>query len=80
MTSHELLNILNKQWATAGDIKQIGSVGINKSHQIRKEIANNLEKQGYHLPTNLVPMEKVVDYFKINVNYLKRLAKLEKEG
>lgn len=78
MSSNELLNLLNKQWASAQDIKSIGCVGINKSYEIRREIATELGKQGYRLPHNLVPMEKVVEYFKININYLKKLAKLEK--
>jgi len=74
MEAEKILNIIGKQWASSKDIQIIGSVGINKAYEIRKEIATELETQGYNLPHNLVPMEKVVDYFKININYLKKVS------
>lgn len=36
MSSNELLNLLNKQWASAQDIYNIGCVGINKAYEIKK--------------------------------------------
>ncbi len=71
----EILNILNNQWAGTKEIRQIGMVGETMALNIKREIATQLEKEGYRLPPRLVPMEKVVDYFKININYLKKLER-----
>ena len=74
MNSKELLELIDKQWASTKDIKKIGCVGINKSSKIKREITKELEKQGYKLPYNLVPMDKVVEYFKINIKYFQKVA------
>ncbi len=66
----EMLEILNKQWATIQDIMKIGALGRNKTRNIKNEIERNIIDQGFKLPNNLVPMEKVIDYFKINVDFL----------
>lgn len=73
LTAQEILNILDSQWADKKAIKQIGYVGDNKAWEIMNKIRANLENEGYYLPRGLVPMEKVVEYFKININYLKKL-------
>ena len=78
LSANELLKLINTQWATTEDVKLIGSVGNNKALEIKKEIKKELEKEGYRLPNNLVPMSKVVDYFKININYLKKVGNYEK--
>lgn len=66
----EMLELLNKQWATIQDIMKIGALGRNKARNIKNEIERNIIDQGLKLPNNLVPMEKVIDYFKINVDFL----------
>lgn len=71
----ELLEIFSRQWATINDIKDIGSVGNNKAYSIRKEIREKFKNKGCELPNGLVPMEAVIDYFKININYLKKVKK-----
>lgn len=76
LTAKEMLIILNNQWATVNDIMLIGHVGKNKAQKIKREIKEELEASKINLPYGLVPMEKVVDYFKININYLKKV----KEG
>ncbi len=73
LNSSELLELLKNQWATVNDIKAIGRVGTNKAQEIKREIKDDLENQGYRLPRGLVPMEFVVKYFSININYLKRM-------
>lgn len=66
----EMLEILNKQWATIQDIMKIGALGRNKARNIKNEIERNIIDQGLKLPNNLVPMEKVIEYFKINLDFL----------
>lgn len=71
----EMLEILNKQWATIQDIMKIGALGRNKARNIKNEIKRNIIDQGLKLPNNLVPMEKVIEYFKINLDFLVTINK-----
>lgn len=71
----EMLEILNKQWATVQDIMKIGALGRNKARDIKNEIERNIIAQGLKLPNNLVPMEKVIEYFKINLDFLVTINK-----
>ena len=73
----EMLEILNKQWATIQDIMKIGALGRNKARNIKNEIERNIVDQGLKLPNNLVPMEKVIEYFKINLDFLVTINKLK---
>lgn len=57
---------------------KIGSVGINKARLIRNEIEEEIRKSGYVLPKRLVPMEKVVDYFKIDLSFLEKVSNTSK--
>lgn len=80
MKANDLLNMINKQWATTTDIMSIGEVGYHKALDIKKEIATALENQKYKLPKNKVPMEFVVEYFKINISYLKKVSRDSKRN
>ena len=71
----EMLEILNNQWATIQDIMKIGALGRNKARNIKNEIEKNIKDQGLKLPNNLVPMEKVIEYFKINLDFLVTINK-----
>ena len=71
----EMLELLNKQWATTQDIMKIGALGRNKARNIKNEIERNIIDQGLKLPNNLVPMEKVIEYFKINLDFLVTINK-----
>lgn len=71
----EMLEILNKQWATIQDIMKIGALGRNKARNIKNEIERNIIDQGLKLPNNLVPMENVIEYFKINLDFLVTINK-----
>lgn len=70
LSADEMLEILSSQWATIQDIMKIGSVGRNKARDIKNKIAEEIVATGFLLPNNLVPMEKVIEYFKINVDFL----------
>lgn len=70
LSADEMLEILSSQWATIQDIMKIGSVGRNKARDIKNKIAEEIVSTGFILPNNLVPMEKVIEYFKINVDFL----------
>lgn len=75
ISANEVLDIVSNQWAGTNEIMQIGCVGKNKALEIKKEIQVQADTNGYFLPKNLVPMEYVIDYFKINIPYLKKVCK-----
>lgn len=78
MSSKELLKIIDSQWATTKDIMQIGSIGKNQALKIKNEIKHKLQADDYFLPNNLIPMESVLNHFKININYLKKIAECQR--
>lgn len=68
----EILEIAGQQWATTKDIQMIGSIGLNKALEIKKEIRKKQLDRGDNLPTkNFVGMQEVLDYFKIDLNFLR---------
>ena len=78
-SASEQLQAMTSQWANNESIKVIGGVGNNIAGKIRQEIEVQIKKEGYRLPRSaVVPMKYVIDYFKIDINYLKRLASLER--
>lgn len=78
-TASEQLQAMTSQWADNTAIRIIGGIGLNKAIEIRQEIEQQVKKDGYRLPKQaIVPMEYVINYFNININYLKKLAKIER--
>lgn len=74
LSANETLDLIRKQWATVNDIRSLGGTGINKAQTIKKQIKEEIEKTGKKLPHGVVPMEKVVEYYDININYLKKVS------
>ena len=79
LTAEETLERISKQWASKRDVMDIGFVGDTKAGIVVKEIKGNLEHQGYKLPSNYIPMQSVIYYFKINVSYLKKVSQTKKD-
>lgn len=78
-SASEQLQAMTTQWANNKSIMVIGGVGMNKASKIRKTIEEQIKCQGLNLPRQaVVPMKYVIDYFNIDIAYLKRLAKLER--
>ena len=78
-SASEQLQAMTSQWADNKSIMIIGGVGLNKAVIIRKKIEEKIKDDGLNLPRQaIVPMKYVIDYFNIDINYLKRLAKLER--
>ena len=79
LSAEETLERISKQWASKRDVMDIGFVGDTKAALIISEIKDDLEKRGYRLPNGFVPMQAVIDYFKINISYLKRVSSPKKD-
>lgn len=80
VSANELLSIINNQWAGTNEIMKVGCVGKNQALKIKREIKRQLELNGYYLPKNLVTMESVLNYFKINIHYLKKVSENKKDN
>ena len=74
LTAEETLERISKQWASKRDVMDIGFIGDTKAGIVVKEIKDDLELHGYKLPSNYIPMQAVIDYFKINITYLKKVS------
>ena len=76
MNARETLNLISKQWCDINDLRKLTGLGKNNAIKLKNEIKIDLENKGYQLHTNkLLPMNEVVNYLKININYLQKMAK-----
>lgn len=67
MTAKETLEILNKQWVDASDIRKLALYRRNKEFEIKRIIRNKILDKGYLLPTGYVPTVNVIEYLKIDI-------------
>ena len=77
----ELFVLVSKQWANVNDIKQLCGNGRDKARKIRNEIEADLLKSGKKLlcgKEKKVPMSKVIDYLNMDIDYIAKMAMLEK--
>lgn len=76
LSANEILRILENQWLTTKDIKDIACVGYTKASYIKNEIEIKIKErdQNYFLPSGLVPSKEVVDYLNIDIKYLRKIA------
>ena len=78
----DLFALISKQWANINDIKQLCGNGRDKARQIRNEIESEIIKNGKKLlcgKEKKVPMSKIIDYLNMDIEYIAKMAMLEKE-
>lgn len=75
MNAHDMLEILSKQWCNTEDLKMLTGLGKNNISKLKTKIRKELMSKGYKLPTKLLPMNEVVNYLKIDIEYLNQIAK-----
>lgn len=75
MTAKETLDLISKQWCDLNDLRKLTGLGKNSASKLKNKIRINLLNKGYQLPSKLLPMNEVVNYLKININYLQRMSK-----
>ena len=73
MNANETLKILSKQWPNVHDIVAITGFKKSKVYEIMRDMRAELTSQGYLLPKGLIPMDVIVEKFKINIEYLERM-------
>lgn len=77
INASETLELISKQWAKVEDIKVLAQVGNVKARKIKKAIEEELDN--WLLPYGQVPMQKVVEYLRIDIKYLRKVERSEKE-
>lgn len=75
MNAKETLDLISKQWCNINDLKKLTGLGKNSTIKLKNEIREDLINKGYQLPSKLLPMNEVVNYLKINITYLQKMAK-----
>ena len=75
MNAKETLELISKQWCSLNDLIKLTGLGKNNASKLKNEIRIDLLNKGYQLPAKLLPMNEVVNYLKININYLQKMAK-----
>lgn len=75
MNAKETLELISKQWCSLNDLIKLTGLGKNNASKLKNKIRIDLLNKGYHLPAKLLPMNEVVNYLKININYLQKMAK-----
>ena len=75
MNARETLILISKHWCDINDLMKLAEIGKNNAVKLRREIKDELILKVYTLPNNRLPMIEVVNKFKININYLEKMAK-----
>lgn len=79
LSAKQIIELTSQQYANTKSIQALcGGCGKAKALEIKNIIRQKLENEGYYLPANLIPMDKLVDYLKINISYYQRVANNEK--
>lgn len=74
MTAKETLSLVSKQWCDLEDLTKLTELGRNNVLKIRRDIKKYIEEKGYMIINNKLPMCEVVNYLKIDINYLKKMV------
>ena len=77
LTYEELNSIISKIWLTTKDIMIIGNCGKTEATKVRKSIEKQILDMGKKIPvsnTKHVPTELVLEYYGLDVEYIRRMA------
>ncbi len=81
MNYQELFNLISKPWASVKDIKKIANCGRDRASKIRDTIILDIINNGKNIPIareKIVPMENVISYLNLNLDYIFTMAQKEK--
>jgi len=77
LPAKDILKVISKQWCSSQDFMILSNTGKNTTLKLMKSLRVQLEQENYFLPTNLLPMDKVVEYLKLNVSYLEKVSNFD---
>lgn len=77
MNAKETIKLISKTWCNINDLMLL--TGLSRSSVLK--IKNKIKKQlNYEINTRDLPMNIVVNYLKIDIDYLKMIATKEEES
>lgn len=76
-SASNILDIISKQYCTTSDLMVLTNSGKNTCLKLKRQLREQLEQENYFLPKSVLPMDKVVDFLKINIPYLKNVSCFE---
>lgn len=78
MSTDEILKIISKQWCSLDDLRNLTGLGKNSLLKLKREIKKSLNSNS--IPNKLLPMNEVVKYLNIDVDYLIKLERKENQN
>ena len=77
MNVEETLNLISKTWCNINDLMKLTGLSRSSVLKIRNQIREQSNNEIY---TRDLPMNIVIDYLKIDVNYLKNVTTRKEES
>lgn len=78
MSTDEILKTISKQWCSLDDLRNLTGLGKNSLLKLKREIKKSLNNNS--IPNKLLPMNEVVKYLNIDVDYLIKLERKENQN
>ncbi len=77
MNAKETLELISKNWCNINDLMKLTGLSKSSALRLKRKIKEHLN---YELQTVDLPMNIVVNYLKIDINYLKKLTTGKEES
>ena len=78
MNPKEILKVISKQWCSLDDLRNLTGLGKNSLLKLKREIKKSLNNNS--IPNKLLPMNEVVKYLNIDVDYLIKFERKENQN
>jgi len=78
MSTDEILKIISKQWCSLDDLRNLTGLGKNSLLKLKREIKKSLNNNS--IPNKLLPINEVVKYLNIDVDYLIKFERKENQN
>lgn len=77
MNAEETLKLVSKTWCNIKDLMKLTGLSKSSTIKLKSKIKEQLD---YEIHTTNLPMNVVVDFLKIDINYLKMLVNRKEES
>ncbi len=77
MNAEETLKLVSKTWCNIKDLMKLTGLSKSSAIKLKSKIKEQLD---YEIHTTNLPMNVVVDFLKIDINYLKMLVNRKEES
>lgn len=81
MIAKEILEIISKTWCSNQDIMKIANVSASTASKIKQSIEKEFRKKepNKFMPAYCIPTKEVIEYFDLDIEFLKSIAYFDKE-